>query len=120
VPAAPTSAAGSAAPSAATTPPAGKAGSPAIGTKEAFGLYAVEHPAAPKSPVASVTGKVVAVSYDTYGRETVSLEGGPMWQLAGSDALLANGDSVTIKRATFGSYIMTTPGGREHRVRRVR
>jgi hypothetical protein len=43
-----------------------------------------------------------------------------MWQLAGSDALLASGDSVTIKRAAFGSYILTTPAGRTHRVRRLR
>jgi hypothetical protein len=99
---------------------AGTAASPVTGSKEAFGLYAAEHPSAPKSAVDSVTGKVVALSYDSYGRETVSLEGGPMWQLAGSDALLANGDSVTVKRAVLGSYILTTPSGRTHRVRRLR
>lgn len=96
------------------------AATPVAGSKEAFGLYAAEHPAAPKSTVDSVTGKVVALSYDSYGRETVSLEGGAMWQLAGSDALLANGDSVTVKRAALGSYVLTTPSGRTHRVRRLR
>jgi len=93
---------------------------PAPGTPEAFGLYAAEHPKAPVTNVDSISGKVVDLEYDNYGRETVSLEGGPMWQLAGSDALLAKGDSVTIRRAALGSYFLTTPAGREHRVKRVR
>lgn len=96
------------------------AAAPAAGSKEAFGLYHAEHPAAFPSTVDSVTAKVIGLAYDAYGRETVSLEGGPMWQLAGTDALLANGDSVTIKRASLGSYILTTPSGRTHRVRRLR
>jgi hypothetical protein len=91
-----------------------------VGSKEAFGLYHAEHPTAPKSTVDSVTGKVIGLTYDANGRETVSLEGGAMWQLAGSDALLVNGDSVTIKRAALGSYMLTTPSGRMHRVRRLR
>jgi len=100
--------------------PAAASTSPAPGTPEAFGLYKAEHPAAPKSPVETVTGKVVDLKYDPYGRETISLEGGAVWQLAGSDALLAKGDEVTIKRATMGSYLMTTSAGREHRVKRLR
>ena len=106
-------------PGSSNTAPAA-ATSPGPGTKEAFGLYAAEHPATPKSAFDSITEKVIAVNYDTYGRETVRLEGGGTWQLAGSDPLLANGDSVTINRATLGSYIMTTASGRTHRVRRLR
>jgi hypothetical protein len=106
------------APTATAATPA--ASTPAPGTAEAFGLYKAEHPAAPKSPVATVKGKVVDLKYDAYGRETISLEGGAVWQLAGSDALLAKGDEVTIKRATMGSYLMTTSAGREHRVKRLR
>jgi hypothetical protein len=93
---------------------------PATGTPEAFGLYKAEHPAAPKSPVETITGKVVDLKYDAYGKETISLEGGAMWQLAGSDAILAKGDEVTIRRGAFGSYLMTTSAGREHRVKRLR
>jgi hypothetical protein len=80
----------------------------------------VEHPAAPKSPVETITAKILSVSYDTYGRETVALEGGPQWLLDGSDPLLAGGDAVTIKRAALGSFVMTTPSGRTHRVKRLR
>lgn len=104
------------APSSGSPPPA----RPAIGTKEAFGLNAVEHPAAPKSPVDAIKGRIARVSYDAYGRETVALEDGPVWQLAGSDALLVSGDSVTIERAALGSFVMTTPSGRQHRVKRLR
>jgi hypothetical protein len=100
------------APATASTPPPG--------TPEAFGLYKAEHPAAATSPVETVTGKVVDLKYDTYGRETISLEGGAVWQLAGSDAILAKGDEVTIKRASMGSYLMTTSAGRQHRVKRLR
>ena len=73
-----------------------------------------------RSETDSITGKVIGITYDPYGRETITLEGGPLWQLDGSDALLASGDSVTIKRAAFGSYVMTTSTGRSHRVRRLR
>ncbi|MGH8138403.1 MAG: hypothetical protein ACREVV_09440 [Steroidobacteraceae bacterium] len=92
----------------------------AVVPKEAFGLYKKEHPVLATSETDSITGKVVGITYDPYGRETISLEGGPLWQLDGSDALLASGDSVTIKRAAFGSYVMTTSTGRSHRVRRLR
>lgn len=102
----------------APTPTAPVASPPPPGSPEAFGLYAAEHPTAPKSNLDSIAGKVVDLSHDSYGRETISLEGGAVWQLAGSDALLAKGDSVTIKRGALGSYMMTTPAGRVHRVRR--
>jgi hypothetical protein len=72
-----------------------------------------------KSTIDAITAKVVALKYDASGHEILSLEGGPVWQLDGSDALLASGDSVTIKRAALGSYIMTTPSGRVHRVHRL-
>jgi hypothetical protein len=51
---------------------------------------------------------------------TVTLEGGASWQLLDDgDALLAAGDTVTITRAVFGSYLMSTPTKRTHRVRRL-
>ena len=83
-------------------------------------MYKAEHPAAPKSGIDAVTSKVVDLKYDGYGKETIWLEGGAIWQLAESDPILAKGDEVTIKRATFGSYLMATAAGREHRVKRLR
>jgi hypothetical protein len=88
--------------------------------KEAFGLYKEEHPVLATSEIRAITATVAGISYDRYGRETISLDEGALWQLDGSDALLASGNSVTIKRAALGSYVLTTPSGRTHRVRRLR
>ena len=93
--------------------------SPAPPPKGSFGLYHAEHPAAPP-PVASLTARVVAIGATASGHATVALEGGQLWELDGADPLLANGDSVTIKRAAFGSFLMTTPSQRTLRVHRLR
>jgi len=108
-------------PGAAPQPSPGVAGpaSPAPPPKGSFGLYHAEHPAAPP-PAASLTAKVVGIGATASGRPTVALEGGQLWELDGPDPLLANGDSVTIQRAAFGSFVMTTPTRRTHRVHRVR
>jgi hypothetical protein len=92
--------------------------SPVVVPKESFGLHAAEHPAAPKTDP-SHTAKVVAVGTTTSGRPTVTLEGGEVWELDAADPLLAQGNSVTITRGTFHSFVMTTPTGRTHRVQRL-
>jgi len=108
-------------PAAAPQPSPGVAApaSPAAAPKGSFGLYHAEHPAAPP-PAASLTAKVVGIGATASGRPTVALEGGQLWELDGPDPLLANGDSVTIQRASFGSFVMTTPTRRTHRVHRLR
>lgn len=87
---------------------------------ESFGLYPAEHPKAP--PVSpSVEARVLALGRSASGRMTVSLEGGALWELAeADDPLLTEGDTVSITRAAFGSYLMRTPSKRLLRVRRVR
>jgi hypothetical protein len=118
----PSSAASSSAPGSASSEAAAAAStaSPTVVPREAFGLYKEEHPVAATSQIKAITAKVAGISHDPYGRETISLDEGALWQLDGSDALLASGDSVTIKRAALGSYVLTTPSGRTHRVRRLR
>jgi hypothetical protein len=85
---------------------------------QAFGLYAAEHPAPPPGPP-SLSAKVVALGAAPNGRPTVTLEGGQLWELDETDPLLAQGDAVTIRRAALGSFIMTTPSQRTHRVHRL-
>jgi hypothetical protein len=87
--------------------------------KESFGLYTAEHPAAP-AVEALITGKVIAIGINTSGRSTVTLEGDQVWELDSADPVLAKGDTVTVKRGTLGSFILTTPAGRLHRAHRVR
>ena len=67
----------------------------------------------------SLEGRVTGVGRSVSGRMTVSLEGGALWELFEADPLLAAGDAVIITRATLGSYLLRTPTGRTHRVRRL-
>jgi hypothetical protein len=87
--------------------------------REAFGLYSAEHPAV-QLTTQSVAARVVRVSANPGGRPIVELEGGQRWELDEPDALLAAGDPVSIRRAALGSFLMTTPAKRTHRVRRLR
>jgi hypothetical protein len=91
-------------------------------TKDAFGLYAAEHPATPASGLESISARVVAFGRSAKLRPTVALEGNQLWELQESDAdpLLSVGDLVTIQRAALGSFVLTTPAKRTHRVRRLR
>jgi hypothetical protein len=95
------------------------AASPAEVPKPSFGLYAAEHPAAPK-PAGLLNAKIIGLGAGADGRTQVTLDGGQLWELDVADPLLAKGDPVTIKRAALGSFIMTTPTGRTHRAHRLR
>jgi hypothetical protein len=86
---------------------------------QSFGLYEAEHPKPPPVSPALVAG-VVALGHSAGGRMTVTLDGGALWEmLDDGDPLLAVGDTVTVKRAALGSYLMSTPSKRTHRVRRL-
>jgi len=91
---------------------------PTTPPRQSFGLYAAEHPVPTTST--SLSAKVLALGASANGHPTVALEGGQLWELDGPDALLAGGDAVTITRAALGAFLMTTPQGRTHRVRRLR
>jgi hypothetical protein len=91
----------------------------ATAPKESFGLYTAEHPAAP-AVEALITAKVISMGISSSGRSTVALEGNQVWELDSADPVLANGDTVTVKRGTLGSFILTTAAGRLHRVHRIR
>lgn len=87
---------------------------------ESFGLYEAEHPKPPPAAVPpSLEARVAALGTSAGGRMRVSLEGGAVWELADADPLLAVGDTVTITRAAFGSYLLHTPARRTHRAQRL-
>jgi hypothetical protein len=118
---APLAAAPAAVPAAPASPAPGSPPSPppaAQPTKEAFGLYAAEHPTIPKRDE-TLTAVVVGFGIAPNGHPTVTLEGGQLWELDSADPVLKNGESVTIARAALGSFLMTTTAGRTHRVRRL-
>ena len=125
---APAAVAAAAAPKSTTTPgstaPAAEVPAPATPvapapSAQSFGLYSAEHPKAPAvSP--TLESRVVALGRNAGGRMTVTLDGGAVWEmLDDGDPLLAVGDAVTVKRAALGSYLMSTPTKRTHRVERL-
>jgi hypothetical protein len=87
--------------------------------KQSLGLYTEEHPAPPRVE-SLITGKVISIGISSSGRSTVTLDSNQVWELDSADPVLANGDLVTVKRGTLGSFILTTPAGRLHRVHRSR
>jgi hypothetical protein len=113
---APAAAPGSTA-AAAPTPPS--AAAPAPSSPQSFGLYGAEHPRPPPATPA-LEARIAALGKSAGDHMTVTLDGGALWELVDdSDSLLAVGDTVTIKRAALGSYLMSTPTKRTHRVRRL-
>jgi hypothetical protein len=120
--AAPVSAAPAAsAPAAATPVPAGAS------TAKDFGLSKVQKEradgAASGSPaeIKSITAQVTGFRKGPNGRPRVLLDNGQSWEYEeDGDYLLAVGDSVTIRRASLGSFLLVTPTRLIHRVRRIR
>jgi hypothetical protein len=120
--AAPVSAAPAAAAPAAATPVPARAS-----TADDFGLSKVQKERAngadSSSPaeIKSITARVTGFRKGSNGRPRVLLDNGQSWEYEeDGDYLLAVGDSVTIRRASLGSYLLVTPARLIHRVRRIR
>ena len=110
-----------AAPAAATPMPA------AASTAHDFGLSKVQKEradgAASSSPaeIKSITARVAGFRKGPSGRPRVLFDNGQTWEYEeDGDYLLAIGDSVTIRRASLGSFLLVTPSKLVHRVRRIR
>jgi hypothetical protein len=69
----------------------------------------------------SITAKVTEVE-SRRGQFTATLDNGQVWSQIeiNSKVQLEAGDTVTVRRAVFGSYLLTGPQGVATRVRRVR
>jgi hypothetical protein len=83
---------------------------------EDFGLSPAQK-APPKT--SSITARVVGFTRNKEGAVVVNLDNGQSWALDEGDPLLAPGDSVTIRRAALGSFVLTTPTHRTHRAHRA-
>ena len=70
----------------------------------------------------SVTGKVTAVGHRPTGELVVTLANGQVWLQIDSDsrAKVGVGQTVTIKKASLGSYLLIGPDKRATRVRRIK
>jgi hypothetical protein len=125
--AAPVSAAPAAAAPAAAAPAAATPVPARASTADDFGLSKVQKERAngadSSSPaeIKSITARVTGFRKGSNGRPRVLLDNGQSWEYEeDGDYLLAVGDSVTIRRASLGSYLLVTPARLIHRVRRIR
>lgn len=68
----------------------------------------------------SIAAVVSQVTMDRLNNVLITLDNGQSWTLVDPQGSLRPGDSVRIKRAALGSFLMTTPRRRSFRVERVR
>jgi hypothetical protein len=71
----------------------------------------------------SVTAAVVQIGRRPYGDLVVTLDNGQVWQQAevtDTSVRLKTGDTVTIRKAALGSFVLLAPSRMTLRVRRVR
>ncbi|ESP92298.1 protein of unknown function (DUF3121) [Pseudoalteromonas luteoviolacea] len=75
-----------------------------------------------KDYVDNITAKVTQVNKSAHGVRTFELSNQQVWKQIGSDAFFAKqGDSVTIKRGSFSSFLMSKSGSsRTIRVKRIK
>jgi hypothetical protein len=85
---------------------------------KAFGLSKPLPRLTPEGPDL-IKALVSKVSEDRRGNVYVLLDNGQTWTFNEPDAPLRPGDSVTIKHAALGSFLMTTPARRSYRVQRM-
>jgi hypothetical protein len=70
--------------------------------------------------VEQLTAKVVEVSAAPHGEFVAKLDNGQVWQQKLIDRVRVRvGDEVTIRRASFGSFMLVTPTGKSTRVARI-
>ena len=117
----------SSAPIAAPAAPAAPAAAPPAPTTVAavsadpanFGLSATQTHIADLGPK-SESGRISSLSSDQSGQTFVVLDSGQTWMVSDPDGWLNTGDTVTIKRAQFGSYLMRGPSNHTYHVRRLK
>lgn len=104
------------------TPPVAPPQAPPPPTKEDFGLStAQKQKARPlQKQIESIKASVAGLGTSAIGRMLLILDIGQSWELDSADPVLAVGDAVTIQRGALGSFLLTTPSGRTHHVRRIR
>ena len=113
-------------PPTATASKPGPTGRSETEVKQEFGLTDRElearQPVAERDPeVDRISAVVVEIRKPRGHQRVLELDNGQTWKLieGGTRGPLKRGDSVVIRRAMFGSFLLTTPGGIALRARRV-
>ena len=88
-----------------------------------FGLSASQQRTAEGAPTEIVATVASVQSHSYVGRWIVTLDSGQVWEQRETTPEARRprvGDKVTIREATFGSYLLTAPGRGSSRVKRIR
>jgi hypothetical protein len=104
--------------SVAASPPRAPVATPAVAgaQPQSFGLS--EHKVAPAGPD-SIHAIVTQVTENAQGNVSVRLDNGQSWSLNEPGASLKQGDAVTLKHASLGSFLLVAPDRRSYRARRL-
>lgn len=86
--------------------------------KQEFGLPATNRVGSPA--IEAIEAKVVGIGRSASARPTLALDNGQVWEVDASEPPLDVGQTVSIKRASMSSFLLTTPRKRSYRARRVR
>jgi hypothetical protein len=120
--------------SGAASAPATRAGAPSTASNPTPGSGAAADPNDPANfgltqhqikPTAShgpssVKAIVSTKTEDRYNNVTLLLDNGQTWSLTEPDPRVRPGDTITIERASLGSFLMITPSHRSYRVKRLK
>jgi hypothetical protein len=74
--------------------------------------------AVPAGP-ASIKAIVSQITEDRLNHVYLVLDNGQTWEFTETDPRVRPGDTVTIKRAALGSFLMLTPSRHSYRVERL-
>lgn len=83
-----------------------------------FGLSLAQRHAAFAGPT-SIKARIDAVNSGPNGQTLIVLDSGQTWTTGENDGWLSKGDTVTIKRATMGAFLLLVPSNHTYHVRRV-
>jgi hypothetical protein len=72
----------------------------------------------PRGPQ-KIEARVARISADLHGNVSVILDNGQTWSVREPDPRLQSGDTVTIRQAALGSYLLTTATRYSYRVQRL-
>jgi len=90
---------------------------PASDDADSFGLVKPQPPAPGPD---KIEARVVGLTADRQGHVTVTLDNGQTWAVSDADSRLQSGDTVTIRHAALGSYLLTTTARHSYRVQRLK
>ncbi|HEY6618301.1 MAG TPA: hypothetical protein VIY68_02040 [Steroidobacteraceae bacterium] len=83
-----------------------------------FGLNLAQQHMAFAGPT-SIKARVESINTGANGRTSIVLDSGQTWTMGENDGWLLRGDTVTIKRVSFGAFLLMAPSNHSYHVRRL-